>query len=291
MFKNIMGFEVKSGMSELTNIYLDLTLSKFESRELRKQEQSNCGWSSPSPKGCKDLVFSMDEVTLITFQEDYRDIPAAVVKRELEKEIRKIEQDEGRKVSIQEKRDLKSSVVFELSQKAFIKQRRINVLISSEAKMIFIDTSVASQADKVLKLIGDTFSDVSLSIIPVPSFAVLTGWVRAPERMPAGFEYGDGASNKIVNLPFSSDEVRTAINQGGQVTELGIHWSSGLEFVINTKKNALTGIATTDHYDDGLDANCDEESVEGYLAAKAWVAGAEYAGLFRLFQLECGGEN
>lgn len=194
---------------------------------------SKIGWPSPfggvSTVPVMALNFGANQAMMLICRESYRDLPAAVVKEEVNKRAAKTAMDEDRRLGRKELMELQETVVYELLPKAFIKHRNTAILIADN--WVLVDASSSAQADNVLSQLRSALG--SFPAVPaLPSNSVpdvVTPWLK--DAIPADFEYGTdlhltgstGDTVKFSRFAFDhNDEVATHLEAGKKVTLIGL---------------------------------------------------------------------
>lgn len=105
-----------------------------------------------------DYVLALEShgAILIQMEEQWRDVPGAVVRDELAKRVADIEESQARKVYRKEKLQLKDDIICSLLPKAFIKRRRTRAIIVPEQGWLFIEATASKRAEDVLNLLRET---------------------------------------------------------------------------------------------------------------------------------------
>jgi DNA recombination-dependent growth factor C len=159
-------------------------------------------------------------VKLIQFHVESANLPAGVIKKELDKTIAAIESRENRKIGSKEKAELRDNVEFDLLPQAFSKELTVKAYF--KGNHLLIDSSSA----KVIESLTSCFRSAlgSLPIEPVTfNTSVFNDWLLNEE--PKHFELtgnvtlgGEGEDKKQVvkfsRFEVDSDEIEAALENG-----------------------------------------------------------------------------
>lgn len=207
-------------------------LSQRPSREPASTELGTFGFLEPAGEEDQFVEVLSNGALLIRARQLLRDLPAAVVNREVNKRVRKIEDDEQRKVYGKERRQIKDEVILSLLPRAFVKEKHVSALIMPP--YIFVDTASAKTAETLLSTLREMIG--SLPIRPVTMktspVVVMTDFVRTGETgaedvvLGHSFKTQDPTdepsklSGQQVDL--GEDAIVSLLDCGRQVTQLGL---------------------------------------------------------------------
>lgn len=94
-----------------------------------------------------------------------RNLPNSVIKQELEKRIKALEKRTNQKVSKQDKLNIKNQVMAELTDRAFVNEKVIDLLIDLRSEIIFVGTSSNSVAENCLALLRKILGSLPVTMI------------------------------------------------------------------------------------------------------------------------------
>lgn len=250
------------------------------------------------PLGSGAFVQRSGDSLWLSLGGEERILPAAVVQRELQRKLADTEQAKGRPAGKRERGRLKQETIDELMPRAFVKPSRINALINRKAGFIAVDTASAKAAERVVGRLRDalgSFRALPLQAAQAPR-SQLTRFLLGQD-LPARWELGEecelqdpaekGALVKCLRHDLASDEVRTHLAAGKQVSRLGVLFDGRQAFVLGEdlvlrKYRLLAGAVDTLETADG-------QSAEDELMARFTLFGAEldvlYAGIADAFGL------
>ncbi len=221
-----------------------------------------------------------------------RILPSAVVHREWQAKIAKLEDTKGHPLGKRARSQLKQDTLEELMPRAFVKPSHTHAVIDPKAGIIAIDTSSVKAAEAVVSKLREAFG--SFPALPLQTAqsprAMLTRFLLG-EALPEHWFLGEeceltdpaekGAVVKCLRSDLASEEVLAHLHAGKQVTRLAVLADAQLACVIGDdlvlRKFKLLEAAV-----DGLE-NANTESVEDELMARFALFGAELARFYAVF--------
>ncbi|EGT5675544.1 recombination-associated protein RdgC, partial [Cronobacter dublinensis subsp. dublinensis] len=163
------------------------------------QDISKTGWISPMGDEYENLIHQKSGVILLCVKTEKKNIPASVIKERLDDKVKKLEEEQKRKLKRTEIASLKDEILQELLPVTLPKATRTLMWIDTQAGLIIVDASSARRAEDVNALLRKTIG--SLPVVPVtmekPVELTLTEWVRSGD-LPAGVHLGSDATLKAV---------------------------------------------------------------------------------------------
>ncbi|MDO1528890.1 recombination-associated protein RdgC [Fulvimonas sp. R45] len=171
-------------------------------------------------------------------------LPAAVVNDELQRKVRKIAEEEGRKVGGRERKRLKEDLLTELLPRAFVRSSRLSAYVDTKHGWLVLDTSSRKSAENALTQIREalgSFPAVPLAPEEGPR-VLMTDWL-ANGNLPAGLALGDecelrdpasatGAIARCRRQDLDAEEVKEHLRNGKQVFQLGLVFDDRISFVL-----------------------------------------------------------
>lgn len=236
-FKNALIYRLSRGV-DLSN--LEEQLAVFAFTPCGSQDMVKTGWFPPLGES---LTHTANRVTLLVVQREEKILPAAVIKKELDGKVAKLEAEQHRRLKKTERDLLKDEVIQTLIPRAFSRYHKTQVWINAGAGLIIVDAASAKRAEDALALLRKSLG--SLPVVPLtmetPIELTLTNWVRSG-RPPAGFTLQDEAELKAVleeggiirckHQDLCGDEIATNIGAGKLVTKLALEWRERISFVL-----------------------------------------------------------
>lgn len=172
-----------------------------------------------------------------------RILPSAVVHREWQIKIAKLEEAKGHPLGKRARSQLKQETMDELMPRAFVKTSRLNALISRKHGFIVIDASSAKSAEtfvtKLREALG-SFPALPLQSAQAPR-SILTNFLLK-QTLPENWFLGEecelqdpaekGAIVKCLRHDLASEEVLAHLTSGKQVSRLALLYDANLSFVL-----------------------------------------------------------
>lgn len=232
---NVYKCEKKISKEELTE-----ALKSKPAREPGTQELSAYGFTAPV-KQSSELVIEAGDYMLICAEENKRDLPARVVKAEVEKMVEKIEHDQCRKVYKKERDQIKDEVVMRLLPSAFIKTSRIYAIICNKSNMIFVGHSSHNKCEEMLNAIRSALGALPVRLLQFnhEPRSVMTSILRnGAEKFECGLKATLKDIDGVETVKFSShdlgaQEVIEHIYLCKVVTELEMLSVRDMRFIMN----------------------------------------------------------
>lgn len=295
-FKNLRLYRI-TDLAVLAGIDIREALEARPPVEPGEQVMSTHGWASPFAGDSTDpvMVVMVDKTpaTILVHQESFRDLPAAVIRDELNKRAKKIRDEEGRPVGRRERADLKDQITFELLPKAFIKHKKTRVMLLGH--YVLVEASSDNQAEMVLADLRKALETLPVSPVVANNELAVVGvsWLRG--GLPDGLSLGDelhliGAGTRTVrftNFDFEPAELEPHLNAGKLVGGVEIA-TEEVSFTLSTDL-AIRKIKMTDLTQEQVDA-IDVEHAEEEAVATYTIMAATFSTLIRDVLNALGGE-
>jgi recombination associated protein RdgC len=224
---------------------LDEALGEHRLRPCGPLEMFTKGFVPPVGRGDEaPLTHAVKHCTWLTVGGEDKLLPAAVVNDELQRKVRKIAEEEGRKVGGRERKRLKEDLLTELLPRAFVRSSRMSAYVDTRHGWLVLDTSSRKSAENALSQIREalgSFPAVPLAPEEGPR-VLMTDWLANGE-LPAGLALGDecelrdpatatGAIAKCRRQDLDADEVKEHLRNGKQVFQLGLVFDDRISFVL-----------------------------------------------------------
>jgi len=224
---------------------LDEALADHKLRPCGPQELVTRGFVPPIGRheGAA-LTHGVKACTWFTAGSEQKILPAAVLNDELAKRVRKIADEENRKVGGRERKRIKEELTTDLLPRAFVRQTRLSGYVDRDAGWLVLDTASRKNAEEALSLVRDalgSFPAVPLAPENGPR-VLLTDWL-ANGTLPTGLALGDecelrdpssatGAVSRSRRQDLEGEEIKEHLRQGKQVFQLGLVFDERLSFVL-----------------------------------------------------------
>ena len=224
---------------------LDEALGEHRLRPCGPLEMFTKGFVPPVGRGDDaPLTHAVKHCTWLTVGGEDKLLPAAVVNDELQRKVRKIAEEEGRKVGGRERKRLKEDLLTELLPRAFVRSSRMSAYVDIKHGWLVLDTSSRKSAENALSQIREalgSFPAVPLAPEEGPR-VLMTDWL-ANGTLPAGLAFGDevelrdpatatGAIAKCRRQDLDAEEVKEHLRNGKQVFQLGLVFDDRMSFVL-----------------------------------------------------------
>lgn len=249
-------------------------------------------------------VHRVDDAARITLAGEEKILPPAVVKRELAKRLKVIEERDGRAPGGRTRRQLAEDIVAELLPQAFIKPVHTDAYFDFSRNFIAVDASGRRTAETLVSSVrhaAGTFPAVPLNA-KLPPRAVLTGWISGgdiPGELSLGGECElrdpaeDGAVVRIQNLELSGEEVQHHLQSGMKCVRLALCWQGHVSFVLG-EDLVLRKLKFLDGAVDQLE-QLEHDDLNAELDARFALMSMELRGVFdtlaKAFRIESVGED
>lgn len=224
---------------------LETALDEHRLRPCGPQELFTRGFVPPVGRGDGEaLTRSVKQCTLLTVGSEDKLLPSQVVNEELQRKVRKIAEEEDRKVGGRERKRLKEDLLLELLPRAFVRQSRLSAYVDKAGGWLVLDTSSRKSAETALSQVREalgSFPAVPLAPEQAPRL-LMTDWL-ATGKLPAGLALGDecelrdpstatGAIVRCRRQDLDADEVKEHLRTGKQVFALGLVFDERISFVL-----------------------------------------------------------
>lgn len=179
---------------------------------------------------------------ILRVKTETRSVPAATLKKEVERRCAIVEDETGRKPGKKQRKEITENAEMDLLPQAFSKYGEVLIWIDAASKLLVLDTSNAALSDAILTLLVRTCEGWMLSA-PVTTMAsgpVMTAWLTDGCPECEEFDLGRDATLKsqdetkqqvvYTSSPLDTDEVKAYIRSGLAATKLGLTWKGRVSF-------------------------------------------------------------
>lgn len=243
LFRNLTLFRLQE--PPLPTAMLETRLSESAFQPCLSQELRTSGWVPPLGHGATALIHETMACRLLCLQTEEKILPAVVVREALQERVERIETEEQRTVRRQEKERLKDEIMLDLLPRAFSRHRLDRAYFDpgtgapATGGWLIADgagKAVAELTTRLRKTIG-RLPITPLAVTESPA-AVMTHWV-GEGRLPAGLSLSDECELRDAEgvirckgQELLSEEIRTHLEAGKQVTRVSLIWEDRLSFVL-----------------------------------------------------------
>lgn len=244
MFKNILVYRIVSWTApEAADLEGRLAAARFA--ECAAAQMESAGWQEPRGKRHGALLESVAGHWILSLCTETKAVPGAVVRRQLEEQLAKIETETGRKPRGKHAKEIKEQLVHALLPRAFPKRATTPIWIDAAAGLVVVGAASMKKADAVVtglvELLGGGIVLRALQTELSPTTA-MSEWLRSKEA-PAGFSIdrdcelkqpdSEKAAVRYARHTLEIDEVAEHIAQGKLPTQLAMTWSGRVSFVLS----------------------------------------------------------
>jgi len=245
IFKNARLFRFTKPMN-ITADQLEESLSADAFKSCGPQESSRLGWVSPLGKHGEQLVHAADGCYLICLQKQEKILPGSVVSEVVDERVEAIEAEQQRKVRRKEKVEIKDQVTLELLPKAFTRNKRTYAYLSMKDRIMVVDAGSAKVAEDCASALRKSLGSLPVRppVMNASPESIFTGWLSESAEIPEAVTLGtdcwlvdpseDGGKITAKGMDLESDDLRTHIDSGMQVTRMSMEWDSNLTFCLDS---------------------------------------------------------
>ena len=276
MFKNVMVFRLDVPPAvDAMQVESALQTTRFE--PCGGSQEKSIGWIEPRGVAHGPLLEIVGGQWILLLQTEAKVVPASVVKRRAQEQMKQIEASTGRKPGRKEAREIMDDVRMSLLPMAFTKQAAVQVWIDWSAGFLMLDCGSQARADEVITCLVKAIDGFALRAIQTqvsPAIA-MSQWLASKEA-PAGFSVdrecelkASDESKAVVRYArhaLDTDEITQHIAAGKMPTRLAMTWGDRVSFVLTEalqlKKVAILDVVfeaasalASDRKDDNFDAD------------------------------------
>ena len=239
-FRNLQVYRLPAGWT--------VDLARFEEQLARhalpgcgSMDMQSAGWTSP--RGDGRFLHSLERQILVSFGQEQKLLPAAIVNQVAKDRAADISAEQGRPVGRRELREIRERVTDELLPRAFVRRRSTWAWIDPVHGWLVVDAAARGKAEELLGQLVKNVEDLPARLLRtrLSPGAAMTDWLTAGEA-PSGFSLdrdlelrapGDErATVRYVRHALEGEEIRDHIAQGKQATRLGMTWNDRISFVL-----------------------------------------------------------
>jgi len=190
------------------------------------------------PRESGELVTEFSGGFAFQVRIDEKIVPPSVVKAEVEKAVKKIAQNEGRKVGRKERKDITEGVVMSLRAVALVKTAVIACYYSTKDEYLIIPTTKQRFCDVITSILIEAVGSIKTQTIHVSNVKQglttrLQEWLASEGESEAFGDFHphgdvsltDGSQKltaKMVSLQTANDGLQEAIKKDFRVTSIGL---------------------------------------------------------------------
>lgn len=199
------------------------------------------GWAPIIDEAEAPLSLTVNGCTMICLQTEEKILPAIVIRQELEKKIKEIESEEGRKIYHKEKQHLKDELLITLMPRAFTKISKIYAYIDGQHNRLVLGTTNAKKTEQFLVLFKKTFGDVVDALEISKISPILTAWLQQ-KHCPATFSIEKACvlqdvqqQRRVIRCreqDLLADNILSFLQDGCEVKQLAMNWQDRVDFMV-----------------------------------------------------------
>lgn len=270
-FRNLQVYTLEPSFTA-TPAGIEEALSRHPLLPVSAAAMESHGWVAPVDNG--SVVYNRNQQLLLSLGMQMRLLPASVINQAVKQKASELEKQQGFKVGKKQLRDLKNRVADELRPRAFVKQKNARVWIDLKNRRLAVDTASPKLADHVTSLLRNDLGELPIVPLSTQNGAgpAMTMWLmtqNAPGREGFWIDQdcelvGGGTEQSVVRYArhdLNGAEVRSLIQGGKQVRQLGLLWRDRLSLVLTDKlaiKRLKPQLMDTADADAGMPENPEE---------------------------------
>lgn len=270
MFKNAVIYKLTREAGLCANDLLE-GVEPLRFVECGATQKKAAGWIPPRGHEHGALVEVVAGHYFLRLMVETKVVPSQVLKRRTEEQIKRMEEQTGRKPGKRHRKEISEGVELELLPLAFSKRTPVSVWIDPGASLLIVDAASASMAEDAVSLLVKAVDGLQvrqLETALAPS-AAMTNWLLEGAATPQFSIDRDcelRATDEIKSVVrygrhlLDSEEVKAHLRAGKRPSHLGMTWESRVSFVL-TDRGTLKRVAFLDVVfeksnaaDDGFDS-------------------------------------
>lgn len=234
LFTSLMAYAVTHDLDLPELDELNDALAQKAHRAPAPTEISTLGFIPPVGERGSFVEKVSPGVLYIALKHTERVLPSYVVREAVLERIRKIEEEQMRRVYAKERNQIKDEVIIDLLPRAFPKHRRTDILITPH--VIFVDSTSRKRSEMVLSYLRQTLGGLGVTPFGTNSRPIerMTHWVLHQERPSEYLLQGESFKSQGIydeteslsgsGIDLSDDEDLLAALHNRVVTELALTW-------------------------------------------------------------------
>ena len=242
MFKNLMVYRLMTPWA-MSQAKLEEALQSAHFVECGASQEKSVGWVEPRGEAHGACVEVVAGQWILKWMMEVKSVPGSVVKRKVQEQVARIEEDTGRKPGKKEIRSLSDDVRQSLLPMAFTKQSSVTVWIDLQAQRLVVDAASAAKADEVLTSLIKAVDGLALALVdtqtaPATAMAHWLGTQEAPQGFSVDRECELRAADeskavvRYTRHALDTEEVSQHIANGKVPTRLALTWNDRVSFVL-----------------------------------------------------------
>lgn len=190
--------------------------------------------------------FQIDRVALIRLGTEERQLSATVIKQEVERRAKVIEERDGRRPGKKQREQIKDDVVAEFTKRAFVRSGAITGYIDLDLGMLVVDSASDRDAEKLITALREALTTFAVETVEPRENVrvVLSEWLSKGEGED-GFALGDEVTLedpveikttiKAKRHDLTSEEIRDHVRAGKQVSQMALVFDDRVGFTLDKR--------------------------------------------------------
>ncbi len=240
-FKNITAFRIKN---EIDVLSLEKNLTAMSFKPIDGLTKATRGFVNPLIKSSEASYHSLSNLLVFCLQKEEKILPASVINNELQNRIEDLEMA-GKTIAKSQKTEMKEMIEQQLLPQAFSNYKKLFGYFDFENKYLVFNSASDKQIDECLELLRRCCDFLEIEPIIEDETKLLTDWL-INNTHSADIELGDkfkvvsDIGKGLTSISYKGDDILTEqiksfIESGGNVTELAMIWADKLSMTITSK--------------------------------------------------------
>ncbi len=245
MFKNLIVYRLGAWPSSAADLEAALQAEPFS--PCGASQPKSIGWAPPRGIEHGALVEAIGGQWILRLALETKSVPADAVRRLVDEQALRIENETGRTVGRRERRDMKEDALQQLLPQAFPRRSHLSAWLDPERRWLLIDAASAARADELCSALARA-SGAGWHLEPLitrtSAQAAMTAWLADEDgdAVPASFVIGQEAelkasgeqpaSVRFTRHPLQTEEVRQHIAEGKLPISLALDWQGRVTFTL-----------------------------------------------------------
>jgi recombination associated protein RdgC len=199
------------------------------------------GWRSPVDEDGAPLVQSINGYMMICLQIEEKILPPIVIRQELAKKIKRIEESENRKVGQKEKYAFQDEIRATLLPRAFSKLTKVYAYIDTKNHWLILGIANAKKTEQFISAFKKTFGDNIDSFRIKKLSAIMTSWLKH-QNYSSSFSVEKSCMLQDTNhqsrvirckdQDLFASSIQSLIKDGCEIKQLALNWQDHIDFVL-----------------------------------------------------------
>lgn len=239
-FKQIQIFQLNSSISYSADQFA-AQLEPFMFTPCLPSFPTSIGWVSPLDLEEAPLVHALNGYMMFCLQMEEKILPSTVIKQALKEKIKKIQDNEDRKIYKKEKLTLQDEVVINLLPRAFSKFNRVYAYIDTRNNWLILNTTHAKKTEQFVSLFKKS-TNVDLSTLKMNKLApLMTHWLLEDDvlrhfMIEKSCVLQDPNQQKrqirCQEQNLFAEGIQTIIKDGCYAKQLALNWQERVSFTL-----------------------------------------------------------